>query len=138
MRKNILCLTILFTIFLTIAIPMTFATNGDLQEPLADLFADFAKILPVTVMVGLTTSMLGYMRKTPPEEFELYKFLATCVIGLMIGVITLEVGWDYTTAQEYLANSGLTIYIYWLCKIIAKKAGWISNSEVVAPNKPSP
>lgn len=137
MKKNILCLSLLLTVLLLIAVPFALAQEPE-PEPLADLFTDFAKILPVTVLVCLTTSMLGYLRKTPPEEFVLYKFMATTVIGLLIGVFTLELGWDYTTAQEYLANSGLTIYIYWLCKIIAKKAGWISNGELVASDKPPP
>ena len=142
MRKNILCLSLLITVILMVAIPNVLATNDTApifdEESLAVLFADFGKILPPMVLAALVTSMLGYLRKTDPEEFELSKFAATCVIGLLIGLFTLKLGWSYATAQEYLANSGLTIYIYWLCKIIAKKVGWISNGEMVAPDKPPP
>ncbi len=142
MKKNILCLTILLTVILIVAIPTVLATNDTApvfdEETFADLFVDFGKILPPMILAALVTSMLGYMRKTDPEQFELSKFAATCVIGLLIGLLTLKLGWSYATAQEYLANSGLTIYIYWTCKIVAKKAGWISNNEVIAPDKPPP
>jgi hypothetical protein len=50
---------------------------------------------------------------------------ATAIIGLLIGVLTVIFGWDYTTAAEWLANGAVTLYIYWIAKIIAIKAGWI-------------
>lgn len=129
MKSKVLCLAVLLTVILTMAVSLVSATNGDTEYPFEDLFARFAKILPATVMAAMVTSMLGYLRETEPEEFELSKFAATCIIGLLIGLFTLELGWSYATAQEYLANSGLTIYIYWTCKIIAKRAGWIGNIE---------
>ena len=50
---------------------------------------------------------------------------ATAIIGLLIGVLTVEFSWDYTTAQEWLANGAVTLYIYWIAKIIAIRIGWI-------------
>lgn len=127
MKTKNLCLSMLVLVFLTMLVPAVMAfENGD-PRPLTDLFAAFGKILPVTIVVSLATSLMGYLSSTPPEKFELDKFIATAIIGLLIGIFTLSAGWDYTTAQEYLANGGITIYVYWLCKIVAKKAGWINN-----------
>jgi len=75
--------------------------------------------------MGLVTSFLGYLRNTPPEKFELDKFLATAIIGVIIGILTIGFGWDYTTAEEWLANGAITLYIYWIAKIIAIRIGWI-------------
>ena len=88
-------------------------------------FTDMAKVMPIAILMGLVTSVLGYLRETPPEKFELDKFLATAMIGVIIGILTLGFGWNYTTAQEWLANGAITLYIYWIAKIIAIKVGWI-------------
>jgi len=48
---------------------------------------------------------------------------ATAIIGLLIDVLTVGFGWDYTTAQEWLANGAITLYIYWIAKIIAIRTG---------------
>jgi len=50
---------------------------------------------------------------------------ATAITGLLIGVLTVRLGWDYTRAEEWLANGAFTFYIYWIAKIIAIEAGWI-------------
>jgi hypothetical protein len=50
---------------------------------------------------------------------------AMAIISLLMGILTLGLDWDYTTAQEWLANGAITLYIYWIAKIIAIKAGWI-------------
>ena len=48
---------------------------------------------------------------------------ATAIIGLLIGVLMVGFAWDYTTADEWLANGAVTLYIYWIAKIIAIKVG---------------
>ena len=50
---------------------------------------------------------------------------ATAIISLLMGILTSGFGWDYTTAQEWLANGAVTLYIYWIAKIIAIRIGWI-------------
>ena len=79
--------------------------------------------------MGVATSILGYLRSTPPESFELDKFLATVIISLIMGILTLGFGWDYTVAEQWLANGCTTLYIYWIAKIIAIKVGWIKLPE---------
>ncbi len=88
-------------------------------------FASMAKVMPLAILMGLLTSLLGYLKQTPPEKFELDKFLATAMISVIMGILTLGFGWDYTTAQEWLANGAITLYIYWIAKIIAIRIGWI-------------
>ena len=66
------------------------------------------------------------------ELLKLDKFLATAMISLIMGVLTLGFGWNYTTAQEWLANGAITLYIYWIAKIIAIKVGWIKLPQTSA------
>jgi len=35
------------------------------------------------------------------QQFKLDEFLATAIISLLIGILTLGFSWDYTTAQEW-------------------------------------
>ena len=117
---------------LAFAVPAAFAQDPELEAPLADFFLNMAKVLSMAVLMGLVTSVLGYLRETPPEKFELDKFLATAMISVIMGILTLGFGWDYTTAQEWLANGAITLYIYWIAKIIAIKAGWIKLPQPTA------
>ena len=92
---------------------------------MAAFFTSMAKTMPIAILMGLLTSLLGYLKQTPPESFELDKFLATAMISVLMGILTVGFGWDYTTAQEWLANGAITLYIYWIAKIIAIRIGWI-------------
>ncbi|MFB0514486.1 MAG: hypothetical protein ACETVQ_02810 [Candidatus Bathyarchaeia archaeon] len=58
---------------------------------------------------------------------------ATAIIGLLVGVLMVGFGWDYTTAQEWLANGAITLYIYWITKIIAIRIGWIKLPQPQPP-----
>ena len=89
---------------LAFAAPVAFAQDPEPEAPLAAFFTSMAKVLPIAILMGLVSSLLGYLRNTPPENFELDKFLATAIIGVMIGILTLGFGWDYKTAQEWLAK----------------------------------
>ena len=92
---------------------------------MAAFSTSMAKTMPIAILMGLLTSLLGYLKQTPPESFELVKFLATSIISVIMGILTLGFGWDYTTAQEWSANGATTLNIYWIAKIIAIKTGWI-------------
>jgi len=93
-------------------------------EPIYEVFRAMGYAAPIAVIMGLVTSLLGYLRETPPEEFELAKFLYTALISLIIGIATIYGGWSYAEVQQWLANGCLTLYIYWLAKVIAKKLKW--------------
>jgi len=88
--------------------------------------------------MGLVTSLLGFLKQTPPEKFELDKFLATAMISVLMGILTLGFGWDYTVAEQWLANGAITLYIYWIAKIIAIRIGWIKlpQPEATAQTQP--
>jgi len=125
MRKKTLLFVLALVAMLAFAVPAAFAQEPTSEAPLAAFFTDMAKVLPIAILMGLLTSILGYLKQTPPEKFELDKFLATAIISVLMGILTLGFGWDYTTAQEWLANGAITLYIYWIAKIIAIKVGWI-------------
>jgi len=76
---------------------------------------------------------LWHRGQTPPESFELDKFLATAIISVLIGILTLGFGWNYTVAEQWLANGTITLYIYWTAKIIAIRIGWIKLPQPTPP-----
>ena len=129
---KILLFVLAFVAMLAFMAPVALAQKPVSEAQLEALFTDMAKVLPIAILMGLLTSLLGYLKQTPPEKFELDKFLATAMISVIMGILTLGFGWDYTTAQEWLANGAVTLYIYWIAKIIAIKAGWIKLPQPTA------
>ena len=127
MKRKILLFVLALVAMLAFTVPVAFAQDQETAPtaPLGAFFSNMAKVLPIAILMGLVTSLLGYLRETPPEKFELQKFLATAIISVLMGILTLGFGWDYTTAQEWLANGCITLYIYWIAKIIAIRIGWI-------------
>lgn len=125
MRKKVLLFILVLVAMLACAVPVVFAQEPEPEAPLVGFFTSMAKSLPIAIMMGLLTSVLGYLKQTPPEDFELDKFLATAMISLILSILTIGFGWDYATAEEWLANGAITLYIYWIAKIIAIRIGWI-------------
>ena len=125
MKRKALLFFLALVAMLAFAVPTAFAQESVPEAPLEAFFMDVARIMPIAILMGLVTSLLGYLKQTPPESFELDKFLATAIIGLLIGVLTVGFGWDYTKAEQWLANGCITLYIYWVAKIVAIKVGWI-------------
>ena len=81
---------------------------------------DITWLRPLIIAFAMATinTLLGYVRNTPLEEFRLSKFLGTLLIGIIIGCLTTGLGWTYATAEEWLASSGLTVWLYWIAKLI--------------------
>ena len=127
MKRKILLFFLALVVMLAFTVPVAFAQDQEPAPtaPLGVFFSNMAKVLPIAILMGLVTSLLGYLRETPPEKFELDKFLATAMIGVLTGILTIGFGWDYTTAEQWLASGCITLYIYWTAKIIAIKVGWI-------------
>jgi len=119
-------LTLLFC-----SVQLVFAQGGPAPtpgfEPVYEVFKALGYAAPIALIMGLVTSLLGYLRETPPEKFELAKLLYTALISLIIGVATIYGGWTYAQVQEWLANGCLTLYLYWVAKVIAKKLEWIGK-----------
>ena len=132
-RKNALLFVLTLIAMLSPSISLVFAQDSAPDAPLAAFFTNAAKIVPVAVLMAVATSILGYLRSTPPEKFELDKFLATIIISLIMGILTIGFGWDYTLAEQWLANGCITLWIYWTAKIIAIKVRWIKLPQPTAP-----
>ena len=83
------------------------------------------EFIPQPILIAFFTAfvntMLGYFRNTPPEEFDVGKFVATLLIAISVGFITVYMGWTYEEATEWLAQAGLTIWLYWIAAIIVKR-----------------
>jgi len=94
-------------------------------EPIYEVFKAIGYATPVALIMGLVNSLLGYLKSTPPESFDLTHFVFTALISLIIGIATIYGGWSYTEVQEWLANGSLTLYLYWISKVIAKKLNWV-------------
>lgn len=107
------------------AVPTAFAQT---ETPIGDFIARFGNVLPVAVLIGIINAGLGYFRTTPPEDFDLVKLIVTMLISGLIGVLTVGLGWSYEEAQEWLANGTLTLWLYWLAKIIAMRVGWVPTT----------
>lgn len=111
--------------------------NGEEEKwPISDFLDDIGKVLPPAFVIAFVTSMLGYLRTTKPEDFELAKFGGTMIISILLGFVTSATGWDYTTAEIWLANAGITVWIYWGMKVLAIKLGWIETetpTQIAAP-----
>jgi hypothetical protein len=128
----------LFVVFfaLTVAVcvvPLAYAQEPTppqpALQPIYEVFKAVGYALPVALLVGLLTCLLGYLKATPPEQFKLENFIYTALISLIVGVATLYGGWTYVQVEEWLGNGALTIYIYWVAKIIAKKLKWGQLAE---------
>jgi len=102
---------------------------------MAAFSTSMARTMPIAILMGLLTSLLGFLKQTPPEKFELDKFLATAMISVLMGILTLGFGWDYAVAEQWLANGAVTLYIYWIAKIIAIRIGWIKLPQPTPPTQ---
>ena len=84
---------------------------------------DITWLTPIFIAfaMAVVNTLLGFYKQTPPEDFNLIKFVGTLIIGLFIGYLTAVCGWDYSTAEEWIASSGLTVWFYWIAKVIVVK-----------------
>jgi NO-binding membrane sensor protein with MHYT domain len=112
-------------------------STGGLQEIWNKPLLPFFEALIPTIIIGAFTATLGYLQKTKPEDFDPLKLIATIIISALIGTITVVTGWDYTTAAEWFANAGLTVWVYWFLQIIAVKLQWHTASSEPPPT-PTP
>ena len=86
-------------------------------------------VIPASAVIAFVTVLLGYLRNTPPEAFDITKFLGTFIFAILMGVVTSIAGWDYATAEAWLGQAGITIWVYWLAKVIAIRLGWLQEAK---------
>jgi hypothetical protein len=131
----LLAIMVAFVTFVTLcsAVTVVYAADNStdgLQEIWNRPLLPFFEALVPAIFLGAVTATLGYLQKTNPTDFDPLKLVTTIIISCVIGTITVVTGWDYTTATEWFANAGLTVWVYWILQIIAVKLHWHStNSE---------
>jgi len=118
--------------------PVVLAQTSEVEEtPLSQFFAEITKVIPPAFVIAFASCFLGYLKSTPPEKFELDQFIATLILSVIVGIITVETGWDYATIEAWLGNAGLTVWIYWIAKIIAIRLKWVVTQQTTAETTPS-
>ena len=103
--------------------PLAFAQEpGPPELPIEAIHAIWAAAvaIPTALVIAFANCLVGYLSKTPPEQFKLADFLYTILISLTIGVLTMYFGWNYATIQTWFANGFLTWYVWKLATILAK------------------
>lgn len=123
MKKTFWAILLLF-ICLCIVMPVMPVFAQEEDTVISDFLAKIGVVIPASFVVAFVTVMLGYLRNTPPEDFDITKFLGTLIFAILLGVVTTVAGWDYTTAEAWLGQAGITIWVYWAAKVIAVKLGW--------------
>ena len=83
--------------------------------------------LLVSFLTSFITTMLGYFRTVDPKDFEIRKFITTIIIGVVVATVGVLMQWDYTQAQTWLAQAGLTVWIYWAVNGLVN---WVHNTQV--------
>lgn len=92
-----------------------------------DLFTTAGIATAIAFTIGILTSVIGYFSKTAPKTFNLAKLVYTWLISLVVGILTLFAGWNYSVIYTWLANGTLTIWLYWISEGIAQKARKITE-----------
>ena len=138
-RKSVFAI-FFFATLICLATPVLAEGETAPAVPFQAIYEAFAKVgyaAPVAVLVGLVTSLLGFLSKTSPEAFKLDHFIYTALISLVIGVATVAGGWNYVIFEQWLANGSLTIWLYWIAKIVAKRLGWAQVALAAGAGPPS-
>jgi len=133
-RNRLLIPLIAFMIFFAVTVAVRgvvadMATAADYSTPVTDFLSQIGSVIPPAFIIAFMHCMLGYIKQNPPQDFELVKFLTTLCLSMLVGWISVVTGWDYTQGLTWLANGNITIWMYWLIKIIAIKVGWVTVIE---------
>ena len=127
--KRIVLVFVLALLALAVAMPVAFAqtvTNSTSSggPPPFD-FASMQTIqtlglsVPVALVVAIISCLAGYLAQTPPESFNLAKFLYTFMVSVIVGFFTIVMGWNYSTLLPWLANGFITWYLWKASNILA-------------------
>lgn len=123
-KKIVLLLVMMFMVISSIQLVMA-------QNDVPDQFSEFIdaswKVILQAVLTGVCTSILGYLKHTKPENFSLLKLTVAIALGFCIGMLMVQFGWDYSTSEQWLASTGLSIWLYWVIKILLIRAGVIEK-----------
>jgi len=107
--------------FLIVIVAVPIYAQNELPGGVLDLNSFLRSVLSALI-TGSAISLLGYFKSTDPKGFVLRKLIATLLVSICIGLVMVSLGWNYNTPEQWLASSTLTIWIYWLAKIIGKFA----------------
>jgi hypothetical protein len=132
-KKISFAIILLCVAIIAIAVPVALAQTepaGPPELPFEVMHGIWALAVatPISLIIAFINCIAGYFSKTGPEDFKLEYFIYTILISLVIGLLTVYMGWSYTMIETWLANGFLTWYIWKGTKIIAgaiaKHANW--------------
>jgi len=138
-------------VFVFVLVALAFAVVGQVlaqAETPPEVSSDLVQIVwsaaqqatPIALVIAFATVIVGYLSKTPPEDFKLSYFIFTILISFAVAMLTTFFHWTYADIQTWLANGFLTWYIWKgatiLAKIITKTPAATQASSV--PSGPGP
>jgi len=131
--RRIILVIALASLVLSVAAPVSFAqeeTPPEVPYQLIHGMWTAVQTMPIALGIAFATCLVGYLSKTPPEQFKLSHFLYTAIISFTIGFLTIYAGWTYSQIELWLANGFLTWYIWKLANIIANA---ITKKQIATP-----
>lgn len=79
----------------------------------------------VAILSGFLAAIIyavgGYLKNTPPEEFDEAKFFTTIIIGIVVGGTSAILGVANDAALQILASAGMVAYIEVWGKVLYRK-----------------
>lgn len=86
---------------------------------------DLVKNIFIGLLNGVITAVLGYLKSSKIEDFELKKFIQTVIIGGVVGGFAGFMGVSYEQGYEYLSSIGAIMIIEYVKKAILRWVGVI-------------
>ena len=83
---------------------------------------------------GLMAALIGYFKSTPPEDFELPKFLPTIMIGGVVGGLMAYMNVPYEQAYQFAVSVGAVAVIENVAKVIVRNIrAWLASRKPAIP-----
>lgn len=79
------------------------------------------KVIGYSVCIGVFVAFLGYAKTDPIENFDPVHFVVTPISGIATGVVMAFLGYDYSEAITWMANTGVLVLIEFIGKALVRR-----------------
>ena len=84
----------------------------------------------IAVLAAIVYALGGYLKNTPPKEFDDEKFFTTLILGILIGFVSYFYGIQRNAAEQLLVSAGLVAYIeVWGKAAYRRIRAWIKAQD---------